>query len=481
MKIHSQGPGAWPLPGPLSQLEILDVQLDGKPSSITRRDAADILWIRIPEGTHTITARGTFINQDVIQLSFGKEPGHVRIVAPSWQVDGIDRFGNTKGSIQLVRKQTTPRSTEKSARIPTSTFLSDWFIASRNITLAVDWTISTVLERKGDLRKPASMRLPLLEGESIISEGVTVENGEVVAAFDRGARFFQFESNLKKRESLQLDAPQRNRLSEQWTISCSAIWSCNIDGIAPTSVFDSTRQSFRFDPFPGEKVSIAVSRPKGADGSSLTLDQSQLNWVPGSRMLEGTLNFSARSTSSNAVKLVLPKDAKLGRVEIDGQEQFIGVQDQTLRLPLTPGSHRATATWQQPFDMSVFVTLPQIAIDPAPANQNISVQVPASRWLIATGGPNWGPVILFWSKLCVIIIFAILLARIPEIPLRAVHWALLGLGLASLEIWFMIIPVSWFLLNSWRKRSTLNSRWAFNSVQVLLVCVTFLSLVILYL
>ncbi|HEX9743612.1 MAG TPA: hypothetical protein VGA17_12570, partial [Nitrospiraceae bacterium] len=44
-------------------------------------------------------------------------------------------------------------------------------------------------------------------------------------------------------------------------------------------------------------------------------------------------------------------------------------------------------------------------------------EVPPNRWLLWTGGPGWGPVVLFWQHLLVLALAAWALGRWAPAPL----------------------------------------------------------------
>jgi hypothetical protein len=106
------------------------------------------------------------------------------------------------------------------------------------------------------------------------------------------------------------------------------------------------------------------------------------------------------------------------------------------------------------------------------------MQVPASRWILFTGGPRVGPAVLFWGELLVIILIALGLGRISLTPLSTIQWLLLSLGLSQIHASLAAIVVAWLLLLGLRKKQgqEIKQVISFNLLQVLLVILTLFAL-----
>ena len=77
-------------------------------------------------------------------------------------------------------------------------------------------------------------------------------------------------------------------------------------------------------------------------------------------------------------------------------------------------------------------------------------------------------------------IFAYALGFVGGVPLKTWHWILLGVGLATLSLEEIIIPVLWFLLLSKREGLKDANRAVFNLAQVAILVLTLLSFAVFY-
>src|SRR5439155_26234336 len=57
-------------------------------------------------------------------------------------------------------------------------------------------------------------------------------------------------------------------------------------------------------------------------------------------------------------------------------------------------------------------------------NVVVSTQLPPGRWILLAGGPAWGPAVLFWGYLAIVLLVALTLGRLPLSPLQPWEWAL---------------------------------------------------------
>jgi hypothetical protein len=109
-------------------------------------------------------------------------------------------------------------------------------------------------------------------------------------------------------------------------------------------------------------------------------------------------------------------------------------------------------------------------------NAEVSVHLPEGRWLLAAGGPGWGPAILFWGHLVLILLLAPVLGRLPRSPLRTWQWALLGLGLTQVPLPVAGIVFGWFFIMAFQDVRRPQSPFWFNARQLLLLTFTFVFL-----
>ena len=87
-------------------------------------------------------------------------------------------------------------------------------------------------------------------------------------------------------------------------------------------------------PWPGEQVQLAISRPRGIEGQTLTVGRSQLLLPPGKRATAAELTFTLRSSQGQQHGITLPDGAQLESVSIDGKALPIRQDGRDVTLPL---------------------------------------------------------------------------------------------------------------------------------------------------
>jgi hypothetical protein len=95
-------------------------------------------------------------------------------------------------------------------------------------------------------------------------------------------------------------------------------------------------------------------------------------------------------------------------------------------------------------------------------------------------GPSWGPAILFWSYLILVVLVAIGLGRSKKTPLGVGEWFLLGLGLTQIPSWAALIVVGWFFAIAHRAKHPDLAPLRFDLRQLALVGYTFVAVGTLY-
>jgi hypothetical protein len=128
--------------------------------------------------------------------------------------------------------------------------------------------------------------------------------------------------------------------------------------------------------------------------------------------------------------------------------------------------------------MGLRTTTPDIDLGAPAGNIDLSLEVPADRWLIGTLGPQLGPAVLYWSELAVLIIFALILGRTGLAPLNSWQWLLLGLGFSTFNWSVLAVVVIWLLVCGARERIAAGELnwWRFNVLQLLIGGITVIAL-----
>jgi hypothetical protein len=193
--------------------------------------------------------------------------------------------------------------------------------------------------------------------------------------------------------------------------------------------------------------------------------------------MNGKLTLSLRSSSGGLQKIRLPSGAKLQRLSVKGQERALRQEGDLVIVALQTGAQQLELEFQRPGGMASFFRVPTIDLGRTFVNARVNAQLPPDRWLLFAGGPLWGPAILFWGYVVVIVLASLLLARIPHSPLKTWQWLLLGLGLTQVPAAVAICIAGWFFSLSLRSRKTVKRRRLHNLLQVLLALATIAVLV----
>ena len=83
----------------------------------------------------------------------------------------------------------------------------------------------------------------------------------------------------------------------------------------------------RFDPWPGESLTIALSRPHPVEGRSTTIDAADLTISPGSRLSSSVLSLSVRTSVSTPLAITLPAGAEVRSLSVGGAARPIQLED----------------------------------------------------------------------------------------------------------------------------------------------------------
>ncbi|MEI2602117.1 hypothetical protein, partial [Acinetobacter baumannii] len=93
-------------------------------------------------------------------------------------------------------------------------------------------------------------------------------------------------------------------------------------------------------------LKLAVSKPAGVAGQTLTLDGVRTEVSPGERSSDLQLHLTLRSSLGGVHTLKLPAGAELLGVTISGAPVPLQLRDGALTLPLTPGAQQIDIGWR---------------------------------------------------------------------------------------------------------------------------------------
>lgn len=474
-EVHVLSQGSWPVPGPATAWVPDSVRVDGRDTSALARLQDGFLHVRLDPGVHLIQVDGALPPADAMALQFGLEPRFVSWEGEGWALDGLKADGTVERSVQLARmlgQTSTAQSSEN---------LAPWLEVHRQLDLGIPWRVRTTVRRVGPADYPVAVKVPLLPGEAVTDSAFQVRDGAVPVTLDRDLREVAWLSTLEEAPELVLTAPTGMPWTEEWTLSCSPVFACTSTGPAPLHHVRDGAWSPVWRVWPGEQVTLAVARPEGASGQTVTIDRALLTVRPGRRQLVASLALTLRSSQGGRQHLGLPADAELQEVRIDGTARPIQARDgNEVHVPLQPGRQEVLVQWQQAHPPAVFDRVPEVRLGGSAVNATVVVEAMPERWVVALLGPRWGPTPLFWTYVLLVLLAAPILSRVPWQPLATWQWALLGLGMTQAPAVAAGTVVLWFIALGWRRNRPLKPWWAFDLGQLALVGLTLAALGCLY-
>ncbi|MDT8284978.1 MAG: hypothetical protein RQ767_05580, partial [Thermovirgaceae bacterium] len=478
-QVHAARETAVPLPGSAEFWLPREVFLDTLPAKGLERDRAGLLWVLVPGGIHRITLIGSMPTVKDFQVPLPLTPRRVTFKSEGWEIQGIGENGRVETSIKLVRKrQETAEKEEGSPR----TAIPPFFHIERILSLGLDWQVRSRISRLTPEGTPVVVAVPLLAGEAVTTAGLRVKDGAVHIHMDPEVREVQWNSALAKGTDMILEASTLSPWTETWTLETSPIWHCELGGI-PVIHHQDKAGYWRpqWKPWPGEKVSIHITRPEAIPGQVVTIDSAALTYTPGQRFDEARLALTIRTSKGGEHRITLPERAKLQQVKIKGREQPIRDEGREVIVPLQPGEQKIEIQWHQGAESGSRIQTPEIEIGKEAVNADVMIKMPHNRWILWAMGPRLGPAVLFWSYLAVIVLGALAMGRVRWTPLKTYQWLLLGLGLTQVHPLVGILIVGWLLALGLRQRRELPAgRFSFDLIQILLVVWTIAALIGLY-
>ncbi len=391
-------------------------------------------------------------------------------------MDGVRDDGATEGSIQLTRKlKGEAGGTSAEARY------EPWFEIVRSFDIGVSWSVDTIVRRISPPGVPVVLRVPLLKG-MLTTGDEEVKDGEVVVTMGRDQTETRWSSTLRpvEKEAVTLKAPEGRPWSEVWILRCGPVWECTATGIPPVARQEGDLFVGEFRPWPGESLSLAFLRPQGIDGQTVTIDSVALDTRPGRRLSDASLDLSVRASRASPLVLTLPRGAEVQELTVGGVKRPIRPEGEKLTLTVEAGRHDVHLAFREPRGIGVLERAPRVALGQPAVNASVVLHLPEGRWLLFAGGPRWGPAVLFWGELLLVLLTATLLGRLSLSPLATWQWLLLALGLAQLSALACVLAAGWFLALALRERKAPGSPRVHDLVQILLVLWTLVFMVELY-
>ncbi|QJD28684.1 hypothetical protein [Methylococcus geothermalis] len=478
LKAHAEQRVAIPLPAQAAQWIPSRIRVDGDLATGPYANAEGLLWLMLDPGVHRVELSGPLPKLPRIDLPLPLRPHRVDIESDGWEVIGIDPNGKPEPQVQFVRRGGSASTERRLESAPLPVFLA----VERTLRLGLDWRVATRVTRLSPAEAPVALNVPLLPGEAVISPGISTENGSVRIHLPPGILDANWESTLDRTGRLELRAPQTSDWTEIWRLDASPVWHIETSGIPVAHHQDAGGHWLpEWRPWPGETVTLLLSRPPAVPGNALTIESSALETRPGQRATDTELALGIRSAKGGQHGVTLPEGAELQSVEIDGTAQPIRLNGSAVTLPLHPGEQTVRLTWRTPVGIGLRTAAPRVDIGSPSVNSRIGIELGQDRWVLLVGGPTLGPSVLFWGTLGVIVIAAVALGmRLDRLPLKIRHWLLLLIGLSQVPLAASLVVIGWIGALEWRGHGEMPPEPRhFNLIQSGLALLTVLALSIL--
>jgi hypothetical protein len=477
LDVHAAAAVAVPVLSLAGDWQPARITVDGSPVNGAVRDG-DRLLVPVDAGQQALRLTGPVPDQASIVVDFPEPPRIVDVDARDWSVAGVAGRRLLTGSLQFDRLREADAD-DASKPVWESSRFPVFVTVSRRFELGLDWQVVTTVQRVAPESGALEVQVPLVPGESVLTDELEIENDIVQVAMAANESSMSWTSSLAPTGELLLEAGDGREYVETLQVMAGSIWHVAFSGVpesVPATQIANARVA-EFHPRPGETLRMTASRPAGAGGGTLAIDNVAVAGSVGQRLVEATLDFTYRATQGSSHIIALPAEAELTRVTIDNRSEALRLVDNTLTLPIVPGSHHVSVGFRVTGDHGFRADSPGIDLAAPAANITTSLSPPANRWLLLTSGPTLGPAVLYWPELIVLIGLALILGRTGLAPLKARDWLLLSLGFSMFSWPVLALVVVWLLATAARERWSLKlERWVFNTRQVLYAILTIAAL-----
>lgn len=468
-EIHAGALVAVPLPGRLPAWSPVGVTVDGAATGAVRRDDG-FLWVALSPGVHRVRVEGVLAGSADWECAFLLRPRQVRVVAPGWSVSGIRADGVPEAQV-FFSPQQRQGDDQPTYERPDLEAVAQ---VERQLELGLVWQVRTVVKRLSPVGKAIALRIPLLPGENVLNAGAMVRDGAIEIRIGAQELAAGWESSLGTAARLELVTRTNDVWVERWQLLASPVWNVGISGLSP--VFEATNAVLTpvWQPWPGEVVNLAVSRPEAVAGATMTVGRAVQECRIGRRQVTSSLDLELRCSQGDDFMVDLPADAVVTALTHGGKDISVRKDGRRVIIPVRPGEQAVRLEWKVNTGLGARAGVLPVQLPVASANVDTVIHVGEDRWVLWADGPQRGPAVRFWGILVCSLIAAGALGLLPLRPLGRVEWMLLAIGLTQVPLPAALVVVAWLFALAWRGRSEFGqvSMVVHNLVQVALVALT---------
>src|SRR2546429_26443 len=165
-------PLALPVPSAGDHWRIETLAVDGASALAVAREPDDALWVPLRSGAHTIRIVGRTLG-DTLSLAFPLAPRTLSVDAAGWDTSGVTAGRLVSGALNLSRQPHAGLAAAGPSWAGSADFPA-FVRVMRDVRFDLDWSVTTTVERVAPQSAAFTVAVPLMPGESVLSEGLEV-------------------------------------------------------------------------------------------------------------------------------------------------------------------------------------------------------------------------------------------------------------------------------------------------------------------
>ncbi len=455
--------------------KIEEILLDGKKQGFALKQGQKVFTF-IPTGIHEITI---FVKskKDRINIKFDPLPAKLSV-----QTDGIETNGVDKGFFLQNISLYIPGSDKNIKKMKNSVNLTPFPVITREISLGLEWKIKTSIRRyySQNIKKRINTEIQLLKNEKILTPGIEVNNNKLTISLDPGKKIFFFESEIPIMEKIKIYFPENSFQKQIWSVESTPLWDYDIRGGKIYKIENLNKTAFIIQP--GGTPVINITKLNPYKGRFLNLESATL--VYDLKKTRNSLSIKAEINAGKSLSHKIsyePDVFSCQSLKINGLKNPVIENNGKITIPVSYGRNTVELFFiekkeQKRSFLPKIISFPKI--DLGIQSSNISQEITYSNrlfWLIACFGPQLGPAVLFWGYFATIIIFGLILSKIPGSPLKAREWVLLFAGLSIVSPPEIIMVCAFFFILEFKKNKNWDNSKYFNLIQTAIILLLLLS------
>ena len=411
-------------------------------------------------------------------MDFLFKPRQVRIEAPGWTFSGVRADGVPEAQVFFALKQKAAAGAAGYDRPDLQTI----FVIGRHLELGLIWRIRTTVTRLSPEGKAAALRVPLLPGENVLSANAVVKDGFIEVRLGAEEQEASWESGLAVVPAIVAATRADDTWVERWHLVVSPVWNVAVSGLPPVFDQGNTELVPMWQPWPGESMTLTISRPPAIAGATMTVSRGTHTIALGKRQRVSKLDLSLQCSLGEDFLVELPADAEITTLAHGDQAIPVRKDGGKLVIPVRPGEQIVSIGWKTNFELGSRAQAGEVRLPVESANIQTIITVPGNRWVLWAHGPQRGPAVRFWGILLCSLLAAVALGRIGKSPLHTIEWMLLVIGLTQVPLPAALTVIGWLFVIAWRGDVSFQrlGNVSYNGLQIVIIGLTITAIGILF-